>query len=109
MDATVIDAYTLSADVEMAKAKKAKNDEQRGGDNSNSEAVVKHQKLCLSIDMDNRRIYGFVLIFFLSTVCPSFLLILEEFLCILCTYVELSYCILLSLNLILDFSWLIDQ
>lgn len=44
----------------MAKAKKAKNDEQRGGDNSNnSEAVVNHQKLCLSIDMDNRRIHGF--------------------------------------------------
>ncbi|XP_073310430.1 transcription initiation factor TFIID subunit 2 isoform X3 [Primulina huaijiensis] len=44
----------------MAKAKKAKNDEQRNGDNSNnSEPVVNHQKLCLSIDMDNRRIHGF--------------------------------------------------
>ncbi|KAK6139962.1 hypothetical protein DH2020_026338 [Rehmannia glutinosa] len=43
----------------MAKAKKGKNEDQRGGDNSNSEAVVKHQKLCLSIDMDNRRIYGY--------------------------------------------------
>ncbi|KAH6806140.1 TBP-associated factor 2 [Perilla frutescens var. frutescens] len=43
----------------MAKAKKAKNEEQRDGDNSNSEAVVKHQKLCLSIDMDHRRIYGY--------------------------------------------------
>ncbi|XP_057777972.1 transcription initiation factor TFIID subunit 2-like [Salvia miltiorrhiza] len=43
----------------MAKAKKAKNEEQRDGDNSNSEAVVKHQKLCLSIDMDRRRIYGY--------------------------------------------------
>ncbi|XP_011094291.1 transcription initiation factor TFIID subunit 2 isoform X1 [Sesamum indicum] len=43
----------------MAKAKKAKNEEQRGGDNSNSEAVVKHQKLCLSIDMDNQRVYGY--------------------------------------------------
>ncbi|KAL8517741.1 hypothetical protein ACS0TY_015824 [Phlomoides rotata] len=43
----------------MAKAKKAKNEEQRDGDSSNSEAVVKHQKLCLSIDMDNRRIYGY--------------------------------------------------
>lgn len=43
----------------MAKAKKAKSEEQKGGDNSNSEAVVKHQKLCLSIDMDNRRIYGY--------------------------------------------------
>ncbi|KAK4396550.1 Transcription initiation factor TFIID subunit [Sesamum angolense] len=50
---------TLSADVAMAKAKKAKNEEQRGGDNSNSEAVVKHQKLCVSIDMDNRRVYGY--------------------------------------------------
>ncbi|KAL6559167.1 hypothetical protein OROHE_006536 [Orobanche hederae] len=49
----------LSADVEMAKAKRAKNEDQRGGDNSNSEAVIKHQKLCLSIDMDNRRIYGY--------------------------------------------------
>ncbi|XP_047977107.1 transcription initiation factor TFIID subunit 2 [Salvia hispanica] len=45
--------------VKMAKAKKAKNEEQRDGDNSNSEAVVKHQKLCLSIDMDRRRIYGY--------------------------------------------------
>ncbi|XP_073144552.1 transcription initiation factor TFIID subunit 2 isoform X2 [Henckelia pumila] len=44
----------------MAKPKKTKNDEQRGADNSNnSEAVVNHQKLCLSIDMDNRRIHGF--------------------------------------------------
>lgn len=51
-------AYVLPADVGMAKAKKAKNEEQRDGDNSNSEAVVKHQKLCLSIDMDRRRIYG---------------------------------------------------
>lgn len=51
-------SYILPADVEMAKAKKAKNEEQRDGENSNSEAVVKHQKLCLSIDMDHRRIYG---------------------------------------------------
>ncbi|CAA0837832.1 Transcription initiation factor TFIID subunit 2 [Striga hermonthica] len=43
----------------MAKAKKGKKEDQRGGDNSNSEAVVKHQKLCLSIDMENRRIYGY--------------------------------------------------
>ncbi|KAG8376748.1 hypothetical protein BUALT_Bualt09G0096000 [Buddleja alternifolia] len=43
----------------MAKAKKPKNEEQRGEDNSNSEAIVKHQKLCLSIDMDSRRIYGY--------------------------------------------------
>ncbi|GER29049.1 transcription initiation factor TFIID subunit 2 [Striga asiatica] len=46
-------------DVEMAKAKKGKKEDQRGGDNSNTEAVVKHQKLCLSIDMENRRIYGY--------------------------------------------------
>ncbi|KAK6147219.1 hypothetical protein DH2020_018131 [Rehmannia glutinosa] len=52
-------AENLRYDVEMAKAKKGKNEDQRGGDNSNSEAVVKHQKLCLSIDMDNRRIYGY--------------------------------------------------
>lgn len=50
--------HALPAVVKMAKAKKAKNEEQRDGDNSNSEAVVKHQKLCLSIDMDRRRIYG---------------------------------------------------
>ncbi|KAL6507751.1 hypothetical protein OROGR_023946 [Orobanche gracilis] len=49
----------LSADVEMAKTKRAKNEDQKGGDNSNSEAVIKHQKLCLSIDMDNCRIYGY--------------------------------------------------
>ncbi|KAK3032920.1 hypothetical protein RJ639_036501 [Escallonia herrerae] len=43
----------------MAKARKQKNGggEQKGGDNS--EAVVRHQKLCLSIDMDRRRIYGY--------------------------------------------------
>lgn len=46
-------------DVGMAKAKKVKNEEQRGGDNSNSDAVVKHQKLCLSIDIDNQHIYGY--------------------------------------------------
>lgn len=45
----------------MAKAKKAKNEEQRGGDNSNSDAVVKHQKLSLSIDMDKQRIFGSLL------------------------------------------------
>ncbi|EPS60939.1 hypothetical protein M569_13860, partial [Genlisea aurea] len=43
----------------MAKAKKSKNEEQRGGDDSNSDAVVKHQKLCISIDVDKRQIYGY--------------------------------------------------
>lgn len=41
----------------MAKARKGKSEEQKG---DNSEAVVRHQKLCLSIDMDKRRIYGSV-------------------------------------------------
>ncbi|KAK4735960.1 hypothetical protein R3W88_010221 [Solanum pinnatisectum] len=40
----------------MAKARKGKSEEQKG---DNSEAVVRHQKLCLSIDMDKRRIYGY--------------------------------------------------
>lgn len=41
----------------MAKARsKGKNEEQKG---DNSEAVIRHQKLCLSIDMDKRRIYGY--------------------------------------------------
>ncbi|XP_071903479.1 transcription initiation factor TFIID subunit 2-like isoform X1 [Coffea arabica] len=40
----------------MAKPKKSKNEEQKP---DNSEAVVKHQKLCLSIDMEKRRIYGY--------------------------------------------------
>lgn len=62
----------------MAKAKKAKNEEQRDGDNSNSEAVVKHQKLCLSIDMDNRRIYGS----FLDFNSFSLFLIFKESKCI---------------------------
>ncbi|XP_051150213.1 transcription initiation factor TFIID subunit 2 [Andrographis paniculata] len=43
----------------MAKAKKSKNEEQRSGDTSNSDAVVKHQKLCLYIDIDRQRIYGY--------------------------------------------------
>ncbi|KAK4361969.1 hypothetical protein RND71_017210 [Anisodus tanguticus] len=40
----------------MAKARKGKSEEQKG---DNTEAVVRHQKLCLSIDMDKRRIYGY--------------------------------------------------
>ncbi|KAL3512292.1 hypothetical protein ACH5RR_025009 [Cinchona calisaya] len=40
----------------MAKPRKSKNEEQKA---DNSEAVVKHQKLCLSIDMEKRRIYGY--------------------------------------------------
>lgn len=44
----------------MAKARKPKNEEQK---TDNSEAVVKHQKLCLSIDMEKRRIYGYLFFF----------------------------------------------
>ncbi|XP_057459543.1 transcription initiation factor TFIID subunit 2 isoform X2 [Actinidia eriantha] len=40
----------------MAKPRKPKNEEQKV---DNSEAVVRHQKLCLSIDMDQRRVYGY--------------------------------------------------
>ncbi|KAI3673284.1 hypothetical protein L6452_39401 [Arctium lappa] len=40
----------------MAKPRKQKNEEQKA---DNSEAVVKHQKLCLSIDIEKRRIYGY--------------------------------------------------
>lgn len=40
----------------MAKPRKQKNEEQK---TDNSEAVVKHQKLCLSIDLQKRRIYGY--------------------------------------------------
>ncbi|XP_024961365.1 transcription initiation factor TFIID subunit 2 isoform X3 [Cynara cardunculus var. scolymus] len=40
----------------MAKPRKQKNEEQKA---DNSEAVVKHQKLCLSIDLEKRRIYGY--------------------------------------------------
>lgn len=43
----------------MAKARKGKNEEQKS---DNSEAVVKHQKLCLSIDMEKRRIYGYTVL-----------------------------------------------
>ncbi|XP_077241077.1 TBP-associated factor 2 isoform X2 [Tasmannia lanceolata] len=40
----------------MAKPRKTKNEEQK---TENSDAVVRHQKLCISIDMKNRRIYGY--------------------------------------------------
>ncbi|KAK1407423.1 hypothetical protein QVD17_39039 [Tagetes erecta] len=40
----------------MAKPRKHKNEDQKP---DNSEAVVKHQKLCLAIDLDKRRIYGY--------------------------------------------------
>lgn len=40
----------------MAKPRKQKNEEQKTDD---SEAVVRHQKLCLSIDMEKHRIYGY--------------------------------------------------
>eukprot|EP01018_Ginkgo_biloba_P038987 Gb_36379 [translate_table: standard] len=48
----------------MAKPRKQKNDEQKtgnaqSGDGAGSScAVVRHQKLCLSVDMENQRIYG---------------------------------------------------
>ncbi|XP_010265284.1 PREDICTED: transcription initiation factor TFIID subunit 2 isoform X2 [Nelumbo nucifera] len=40
----------------MAKPRKPKNEDQKA---ENSGAVVRHQKLCLSIDMENCRIYGY--------------------------------------------------
>ncbi|KAK9278347.1 hypothetical protein L1049_027912 [Liquidambar formosana] len=40
----------------MAKPRKPKNEEPKP---DNSGAMVRHQKLCLSIDMDKRRIYGY--------------------------------------------------
>ncbi|KAL8244208.1 hypothetical protein R6Q59_010466 [Mikania micrantha] len=40
----------------MAKPRKHKNEDQKS---DNSEAVVKHQKLCLAIDLEKRRIYGY--------------------------------------------------
>lgn len=44
----------------MAKPRKPKNtDDAKPPDNSG--AIVRHQKLCISIDIDKRRIYGFVL------------------------------------------------
>lgn len=47
----------------MAKPRKQKNNENQKGSTSNASAaiplaVVRHQKLCLSIDMEQRRIYG---------------------------------------------------
>lgn len=41
----------------MAKQRKSKNEDTAKPEST--EAVVRHQKLCLSIDMENRRIYGF--------------------------------------------------
>ncbi|CBI15409.3 unnamed protein product, partial [Vitis vinifera] len=43
----------------MAKPRKPKTDDNTKPENSNSRAVVRHQKLCLSIDIDKRRIYGY--------------------------------------------------
>ncbi|XP_072992709.1 transcription initiation factor TFIID subunit 2 [Typha latifolia] len=40
----------------MAKARRQKNEEQKP---ESSGGVVLHQKLCLSIDMENKRIYGY--------------------------------------------------
>ncbi|CAI0547841.1 unnamed protein product [Linum tenue] len=40
----------------MAKPRKPRNE---GAKSENSGAVVRHQKLCLSIDLDKRQIYGF--------------------------------------------------
>ncbi|KAF5806616.1 putative peptidase M1, membrane alanine aminopeptidase, aminopeptidase N-like protein [Helianthus annuus] len=40
----------------MAKPRKHKTEDQKA---DNSEAVVKHQKLCLAIDLEKRRIYGY--------------------------------------------------
>ncbi|XP_058078257.1 transcription initiation factor TFIID subunit 2 isoform X2 [Magnolia sinica] len=40
----------------MAKPRKQKAEDQRA---ENSGAVVRHQKLCISVDMSNRRIYGY--------------------------------------------------
>ncbi|KAM3751107.1 hypothetical protein ACB098_04G083400 [Castanea mollissima] len=41
----------------MAKPRKPKNDDAAKSDN-NSAALVRHQKLCLSIDLDHRQIHG---------------------------------------------------
>lgn len=40
----------------MAKARKQKGD--GGGTGGGATAIVLHQKLCLSIDMENQLIYG---------------------------------------------------
>lgn len=43
----------------MAKPRKQKNEDQKA---ETSEALVRHQKLCLSIDVDRRLIYGLVVV-----------------------------------------------
>ncbi|KAJ0750835.1 hypothetical protein HanLR1_Chr05g0186501 [Helianthus annuus] len=50
----------------MAKPRKHKTEDQKA---DNSEAVVKHQKLCLAIDLEKRRIYGFSLLKEHSAYC----------------------------------------
>lgn len=40
----------------MAKARKPKSEEQKP---ESSSAVVRHQKLCLSVDTENKRLYGY--------------------------------------------------
>ncbi|CAO2818396.1 unnamed protein product [Amaranthus hypochondriacus] len=43
----------------MAKPRKPSKNEVSKSDTSSVEAIVLHQKLCLSIDIDNHRIYGY--------------------------------------------------
>lgn len=50
----------------MAKPRKHKNEDQKP---DNSEAVVKHQKLCLAIDLEKRRIYGLVSVYQFMCMC----------------------------------------
>ena len=58
----------------MAKQRKPPKNEGAKPDTS-SEAVVLHQKLCLSVDIDNRRIYGSVFLdFSVSVLIFGFLL-----------------------------------
>lgn len=45
----------------MAKPRKPKNNEDPKPENSG--AVVHHQKLCLSIDIDKRQVHGFAILF----------------------------------------------
>lgn len=54
--ATVQRIYPRRGSGGMAKARKSKTVEDSKQENSG--AVVRHQKLCLSIDSDTRRIYG---------------------------------------------------
>ncbi|XP_019157946.1 PREDICTED: uncharacterized protein LOC109154667 [Ipomoea nil] len=54
IDRFVVD-YAVCVYARMAKPRKGKSEEQKG---ENTEAVIRHQKLCLSIDMEKRRIYG---------------------------------------------------